>query len=441
MTKDPVTPEVAPVAEVKSEAQSKAEAETGARSSSPSNRGRLLRAVVFIVLLGGVGALAYERYTRPHLIWGPMVQIPEPGVVTVHWAMQAPVGGGAAQATVDGEPNTAEVASPAPDRYVARITDLRPGQKLSYAVGVSRPLLGTTLLTETIETQAPAPPAAPFRFVAFGDSGDGGNTQFELAQKIAAARPDVIIHVGDLVYPAGERIGYLRNFFEPNAAMIRRAPFMPSLGNHDVATERGAPLLEFFDCPRNGPEGIEPERNYWFDWGDARFVALDSNVVESGGAVTIDQLKNVVAPWARRVLTDGNATWKFVFYHHPFYTGSQHSPGGAAYLKEAFVDVFEECGVDIVFCGHNHLYERTAPIRDDAVVPDGQGVVYITTGAGGVSRYPELQPPPEYIRAFNDEVFNYTQVDVSSTRVHVRQIDEHGAVIDEYRLEKTPQMN
>jgi hypothetical protein len=212
---------------------------------------------------------------------------------------------------------------------------------------------------------------------------------------------------------------------------------MPSLGNHDVATDRGAPLLEVFDCPRNGPEGIEPERNYWFDFGDARFVALDSNLAEFGGALTRDDMNNVVAPWLRSVLTDCGATWRFVFFHHPFYTGGPHAAEGVAYLKEAYAPVFETCAVDLVFSGHNHLYERTAPIAGDRVVDEGRGVVYVTTGAGGANRYAEQIPPPPYIRAHNDAVFSFTQVDVTPNRIELRQIGDSGETLDEYVIDES----
>ena len=147
-------------------------------------------------------------------------------------------------------------------------------------------------------------------------------------------------------------------------------------------------------------------------------------------------MKTIVAPWLRQVLTGGDAKWKFVYYHHPFYTGAKHSASGVAYLKEAYVDVFEQCGVDMVFCGHNHLYERTAPIRADQVVPDGAGVVYITTGAGGGARYAEELPPPAYMRAWRDEIFSFTQIDVTANRLELRQIGEDGKAFDEYVIVK-----
>jgi hypothetical protein len=211
---------------------------------------------------------------------------------------------------------------------------------------------------------------------------------------------------------------------------------MASLGNHDAATDHGAPLLENFVLPRNGPAGIEPERNYWFDWGDARFVALDSNPLDQKGVITEEQRKKIIAPWLREVLTKCDARWKFVFFHHPFYTGSQHGAEGGGHMKEPFVSVFEECGVDVGFCGHNHLNERTAPIRKDQVVGEGAGIVYITTGAGGCSRYEEILPVPAYMRTFVDKVFSFTIVELSAERFHLTQIGETGAVVDEYVLEK-----
>lgn len=408
------------------------------------SRGVLTRLAVLAVIVAIGAGFVVEQRTRPRLLSGPMVQIPEPGALTIVWQMDAPLGGGAvwletskdsnqvARATINGKISESGNAG----RYEATFSGLPAGAEFDYRVVNERGLFGSTVLAGPYKTKTQPPRGTPFRFVAFGDSGNGSNTQADFARKIAASNPDLIIHVGDLVYPAGDGKTYRTHFYEPNAEMIRHAPFMPSEGNHDVATDEGRPLLEHFVCPRNGPEGIEPERCYWFDYGDARFVALDTNVTEFGGALTPDQLKTVVAPWVRRVFQDCDARWKFVFYHHPFYTGSEHSAEGSAFVKEAFLDAFEESGVDMVFCGHNHLYERTAPLMKDQIVEDGQGIVYIVTGAGGVSRYPEKLPNPAYIKYYNVDVFSYTRVDLTADRLELVQIDEHGNEIDRYTLNK-----
>lgn len=320
------------------------------------------------------------------------------------------------------------------DRFEASF-EVHGGAPFSYKVLQPGFILDHTAV-EFDGVYMPPPRGTPLRFLAFGDSGNGSNTQYDLAKVMTAAKPDLIIHTGDLIYPSGNLSEYAANFFEPYAEMIRRIPFMPSIGNHDAATDHGKALLDVFYLPRNGPEGIEPERNYWFDFGDARFVGMDSCPPEEDGVITPEQREKIIAPWLRKVLTGTDAKWKFVYFHHPFYTGSEHPESGGEHMKKPFVKVFEECGVDMVFCGHNHLYERTAPIRADKIVPDGQGVIYITTGAGGNSRYDESKPPPDYIKAFNDRVFSFTQVDLSQNKLELKQIGEDGKPVDQLVLTK-----
>lgn len=411
---------------------------TPAKPAQRSSGGAAVRLVILFLLLVVAGAFVVERRTRPVLITGPMVQIPCTGCLTIVWEMDAAIGGGAVW--IEEKPDTPRIARAVRKgrRYEATFSELAPGDAYSYTIVNDRGIFGSTTLAGPFTTKTQPPRGTPFRFVAFGDSGNGSNTQADFAQRIAAAGADLVIHVGDLVYPAGAGETYDTHFYAPNADILRHAPFMPSLGNHDVATDKGRPLLNEFICPENGPPGIDAERCYWFDYGDARFVALDSNIVEAAGALTKKELSEVVAPWVRDVLKDCDARWKFVFFHHPYYTGSTHSAEGGDFMKAAFLNVFEECGVDMVFCGHNHLYERTAPLMKDEIVPDGEGIVYIVTGAGGVSRYPEQLPNPPYIKYYNDTVFSFTQVDLSADGLELKQIDEHGNVIDSYKLTKPP---
>lgn len=393
--------------------------------------------VVLGIALIFVGGYALDNKMQPLLISGPMVHLFEPDTLVITWSTEPPSSIGRLAWTAHTGKTVLIDVEPENGRCIARLGGLVQGQTYTYRVSHSGFLGRNIAMSGPHKVKTPAPRGNAFRFLAFGDSGNGSNSQTAVADLMTRQEPDVVIHVGDLVYPAGAKDDYIRNFFEPNAALISSVPFMASLGNHDVATDKGQPLLDVFILPENGPDGIQPERNYYFDYGDARFVALDSNRDTEKGAISFEQMKTVVGPWLRKVLTECNARWKFVYFHHPFYTGSSHRAEGSAHLKEAYVEIFERSGVDMVFCGHNHLYERTAPIKQDQIVPDGKGVVYIVTGAGGVSRYPEDEQPPEYIRAYNDEVFSFTQVDLSSEQLELKQIDENGNIIDEYSLKKT----
>src|SRR5262249_31575700 len=149
-------------------------------------------------------------------------------------------------------------------------------------------------------------------------------TQRAVAETMIAANPDLIIHLGDLIYPNGAAEDFKRNFFDPYRELLARVPFMPSLGNHDGATNKGQPFLDVFVLPENGPKGIQPERNYWFDFGDARFVALDTNRDTEMGAISEREMREKVAPWLRDVLKASDRRWKFIYFHHPPYTGGTH---------------------------------------------------------------------------------------------------------------------
>ena len=181
--------------------------------------------------------------------------------------------------------------------------------------------------------------------------------------------------------------------------------------------------------PENGPEGVGPERCYWFDHCDARFVGVDSNLEEG-------VMFSRVAPWLEETLGQATTTWRFVYFHHAIYTNARNAPDQK--LLAYLVPVLERGGADIVFAGHNHLYERSHPLRGGQIVPADQGVVYVTTGAGGSSVYAERLPPPDFLAAFYDNDFSFTVVDVDGPRLALRQINSDNEVVDEWVREKQP---
>jgi len=394
-----------------------------------------LPALLALLGLGGGTAWFVDRNMSPTLLAGPMVQLPGPGRVSIVWDWE-PWGDSKIRWSDGTRTEEISATERKGERFEVTLDRLAPGSTFEYTLAYSWLPGSTRTVGATHTVKVPPARGAGFRFMAFGDSGSGGNAQYELAEIMTRQKCDLIIHTGDLIYPSGAAGDYPRKFYDPNAKLIATTPFMPSLGNHDCATGKGAPLLEQFELPENGPAGLEAERNYWFDYGDARFVALDTNRSNELGVISFEDMKGKVAPWLRQVLSDTDARWKFVFFHHPPYTGSTHDAGGQAFVKDAFSAIFDETGVDMVLCGHNHLYERTAPIKGDQVVGEGEGPVYITTGAGGQSRYPEVLPPPDYMRKYRDDVLSFTVIDLTPDKLTLRQIDENDKVIDEYVIVK-----
>ena len=307
------------------------------------------------------------------------------------------------------------------------LTGLEPGRAYPYTITLGRRTLAQA------ELRTNKPPGEPFTFIAFGDSGRATKEQYLLAAQMTAADPDFILHTGDLVYGQGERRHYKRRFFEPYRDLIRSVNFWPCIGNHDVFEPIDeSPYFAVFEVPRNGPPNVSPEHNYWFDYGSARIAVVNGELDE---AVLHDR----VAPWLRTVLGQADPRWKFVAFHRPPYTGGAYAPDEKP--QRSLVQVIEETGVDLVFNGHDHMYQRTHPIRNGVRAEDGDGPAYIITGAGGAMLYEPIPPEqrPDYVATLHHEVHSFTLVYVAEDQLALEQIALGGEIVDRWTLHKTPQ--
>ena len=378
--------------------------------------------VAFLVILAALALVPIWAWLVPAFIYeGPMVQNTHDRQATLVWYMSRAVGDGLAVRLADGRTVPVECVG---SRCRAVLTDLPFGAEVPYRITYGQ----RTLVSDALRTMRR--PDQPYSFVVFGDSGKATQAQFRLADQIIAADPDFVLHTGDLIYGRGERFHYRSRFFTPYASLLRRVNFWPCVGNHDVFMPiQQSPYFEVFELPRNGPAGLTPEHEYWFDYANARVVVLDSERDER-------TLHDVVAPWVEQVFATGAPRWKFVVFHRPPYTAGQHPPRVA--IQRALAPSFERAGVDIVFNGHDHMYERTRPIRGGQVAADGRGVVYIVTGAGGARLYTAFPPEqrPDYIASLHNEVHSFTLVKVAGDTLMLDQIALGGDTLDHWVLHK-----
>lgn len=328
-----------------------------------------------------------------------------------------------------------EVVDPQPVQVhglVAR--ELAPGGEYTYRLEDER---GRTMGEGTLRTAAPADAGGPVTFVAFGDSG-GTSSQDELGEmgesfertfsgpdrdenqqgRVAAAilgssTPDLLLHTGDVVYPAGAADDYGEALFRPFAGLLSRAPIYPTLGNHDVKTANGRPYLENFFLPEGGP-GTE-RRSYSFDRGQAHFVSLDVMSSPFGPGSELQA-------WLEEDLARTDRAWKVVYFHVPPHGPSRH--GDSEQLKSDLVPLLQRAGVDLVLNGHDHVYARYLPIG---------GVTYVVTGGGGKSLY-EVLPDPRL--AYAESVFHFVEGVVDARELRLRAVDARGVSFDAATLRK-----
>lgn len=340
-----------------------------------SNRIRALAAAACLL-----GSLLIYGWARDRAyVAAPYLAQPGPGRVSVRGITRNPTRWTAVPLT----PGSPQGEEPAPTRFhQIEFTRLPADRVVEIQIlEEGRAVPGGKLKFRT----EPGPNPNTFDFVVIGDSGGYpdrllemfGATPSEGAKKrpdrlvrwMSEARPQLVLHAGDVVYPYGAREDYVRAFFRPFGPLIATAPIAATVGNHDLKTDDGAPFLEVFDH-RNAPP-LSEGKYYSFDYGPLHVTVLDTN--EEDG-----ELMEAQANWLRTDLRSARRPWKIVLCHVPLLFNSnaqreRHSKTQVA-LCDALRAICEAEGVTAAFSGHRHWYERSITTR---------GFTQIITGGGG----------------------------------------------------------
>jgi hypothetical protein len=192
-------------------------------------------------------------------------------------------------------------------------------------------------------------------FALMGDSGSGNQSQQAVAKAMltyfnTARRFPFVLMLGDNLYDDD----YTNEFSIPYKALIDLGvKFYAALGNHDRDLEIHFKPFNMGDVDR-----------YSFDQGNARFAALNSN--HPGDPLQIK--------WLDTAFAGAETKWKICFFHHPLYSSGEHGAEGRDVIRPALEDALVRNKVDVVFTGHEHLYERIKPQK---------GVHYFISGGGG----------------------------------------------------------
>ena len=253
---------------------------------------------------------------------------------------------------------------------------------------------------------APTSDQTAFRFAVFGDTRTNREPHRAVVAQIVDAVPDFVINTGDLVGDGCDMTQW-DEFFEIEAPLLRIAPYYPVLGNHD---DDDPLYFDAFHLPGN-------ERWYTFDYGPARFIALQIDRSAEYGP------QSAQVAWLEQQLAANDAPWLFVVFHVAVYTSHCEDFEETA-LRNTLVPLFEQYGVDVVFMGHHHSYERIVV----------NGITYIVTAGGGAPLYELEAPEPDSVAAA--EVHHFLLMDVDGDQLMGTAIDRDGEVIDTFTLRR-----
>ncbi|MDD5066375.1 MAG: metallophosphoesterase [bacterium] len=219
-------------------------------------------------------------------------------------------------------------------------------------------------------------PDTPFIFGAFSDSQNQTNVRRTIKNSLKTFSPDFCFLAGDSV-DTGTNQSLWDKWFSTMQDLSAVSPIMTCLGNHEENSYR---YYDQFSLPGNGVEsGYFSESYYSFNYNNAHFICLYTDMDQMGLQKT--WLSNDL----RTAADDPDIQWKFVYFHKPVYTwAAGHTPNTNA--QRYWVPLFEQYRVDMVFSGHNHLYEESNPIKAGVRTTEQLGGVrYITMGGSGGS--------------------------------------------------------
>jgi len=239
------------------------------------------------------------------------------------------------------------------------------------------------------------------RFLVLGDAGTGDREQVEVANQMvryAQRFPFTFaIMLGDNLYGSERPQDFDKKFLRPYKALLDGGiEFNAALGNHDDPNQR------YFK-----PFHLDGQRYRTFKKGNVRFFVIDSNYLDP------EQLK-----WLEKELSQSGSDWKIPYFHHPLYTTARRGP--EVEVRAVLEPLFVKYGVDVVFVGHEHIYERLQPQK---------GIYYFTVGGAAKLRKGDTHPSP-LIAARFDRDRSFLLAEIAGDSLYFQTVSRTGAVVD-----------
>jgi hypothetical protein len=226
---------------------------------------------------------------------------------------------------------------------------------------------------------------------------------------MAAARSrfpfDLVIMLGDNMYGGQSPSDFVKKFEQPYAPLLAAGvKFQASLGNHDRPEN-----VSYKYYNMNG------QRYYTFARNNVRFFALDST-----------QMDQKQVQWLDGALGDAREDWKICYFHHPLYSNAGRH-GASFDLRVLLEPIFVRRGVNVVFSGHDHVYERLKPQK---------GIYYFVSGSAGQLRKGDMRPSPDETAAYFDQDQSFMLVEISGDEMYFETVSRTGKTVDSGMLRR-----
>ena len=412
-------------------------------------------------------------YYVPILVRQPYLLKISSNAVTVRWRTDVPC---YSEVKYGNHPDSLQmhvVDSALVTEHELSITGLQPQQKYFYAVTDL-----TTVLQGDSSNFFPTAPATGqekhSRIWIMADTGvntvDQNTVRDAFLNYNNNAPLDMLWMLGDNAYMAGTDQEYQDAFFQNHYEdILKNIPLFTIAGNHenyssDALTQTG-PYYDIFSLPANGECGGVPsgsEAYYSFDYGQIHVIALEANTP------SLLLPGSPMLAWMTNDLAATSLKWKVVIIHNPPYSKGGHDSDietDLIQIRQNIMPLLEQYKVDLILCGHSHVYERTYFINghygvsstfNSGMMVDStggalpapylkrssknyDGIVMVQAGCSGVIDNVSSGWPHPAMRSYYDASLGSLLMDINHDTLTVKFIDNtvnNPQVLDEFSIVK-----
>lgn len=421
----------------------------------------------FIALTSTTPATALDLERAPYL------QQPTSSSIIIRWRTDSNVQGVVRYGDTATNLSQSVTSSTSTTEHSVQINGLSANTRYYYSVGTdSQTLAGAS--ADYFFTTAPATNTSlTTKLWILGDSGTNNNNARDVRDAYLTylsnnSKADMLLMLGDNAYDDGTDTQYQSAMFDMYPTVLRNTPVWATIGNHDgqsadSATESGA-YYDIFTFPRAAEVGgtaSGTEAYYSFDYNNIHFISLDSHETDRS-------TNGAMATWLTQDLADTTQQWIIAFWHHPPYSKGSHDSDSSdeeqtTEMRNNFLPILEEAGVDLVLSGHSHSYERSkfidghygnsSSLQDSMILNAGdgnstgdgaytkqatktphKGTVYVVAGSSGQLGPGTLDHPVMYKSLRN---LGSMIIDIKDNRLDAFFLRENGSIPDTFSIVKS----
>lgn len=246
------------------------------------------------------------------------------------------------------------------------------------------------------------------QILIYGDTRTNERVHKNVLKTMLSHNPTDIFNTGDLVFCKNSSKNW-NSFIETTSEARSKANYYPIIGNHEKNSTK---YFEIFKLPEN-------EEWYTITISNIAFIVLNSNKDIKQGSEQYNWLEKQLS-----VSQKENAFTIVLFHHPPFSSGTHRKDPKKA--RKSLIPLFEKYGVDAVFSGHVHMYERLHI----------NGIYYFVTGGGGAPLHDVGDRSPYSQKIL--KIYHFCQLTLIDGKLQVEAFDIDNNLLEKIQISPKP---